>query len=90
LPPFSNPTSWLWQRLQSSGILKERHSEFLKLVEISIVITLGSMKDEWTFSTLAYIKNKLKIHLTMHLDMVIKMYAQKLYSLGTFSFYIII
>ncbi len=48
------------------------------------------MKDEWTFSTLAYIKNKLKIHLTMHLDMVIKMYAQKLYSLGTFLFYIII
>jgi hypothetical protein len=26
----------------------------------------------------------------MHLDMVIKMYAQKLYSLGTFLFYIII
>jgi ABC-type arginine transport system ATPase subunit len=73
--------------LGPSGILKERLSEFVNLVEISIVITLGSIENEWTFSNLIYIKNKLKNHLTMHLDMVIMMYAQKLYFLGTFSFY---
>jgi len=76
LPPFScNPTFELWQRLGSSGIPKEMLLEFLKLVEISIMITLGSIKDEWTFLTLTYINNKLKNHLTIHLDMVIRMYA---------------
>jgi hypothetical protein len=50
LPPFiCNPTSWLWQRLGSSGILKDKISKFLKLIEISIVITLGLVEDEWTF-----------------------------------------
>jgi len=49
--------------------------------------TLGSIKDEWTFSILAYIKKKLRNRFKVHLDMVIKMYAQKFYSLGTFSFY---
>jgi hypothetical protein len=62
--------------LRSNGILEETLSKFLKLVEISIVITLGSVKDELTFLTLTYIKNKLKNHFTMHLDMVIWMYVR--------------
>jgi len=59
----------------------------MKLVEISIVITLGLVEDEHTFLTLTYIKNKLKSHFIVHLDMVIRMYAKKLYSPGTFLFY---
>jgi hypothetical protein len=47
LPPFNyNPTSWLWQRLGSNGIMMERLLESLKLVKISIVITLGLVEDE--------------------------------------------
>jgi hypothetical protein len=34
--------------LGSSGVLKERLSEFLKLVEISIVITLGLVEEDVT------------------------------------------
>ncbi len=76
LPPFNyNPTFRLWQRLGSSDILKERLLKFLKLVEMSIVITLGLIEDEQTFLTLIYIKNKLKNRLIGHLDMVIRMYA---------------
>jgi hypothetical protein len=91
LPLFScNPTSWLWQRLGSNGILEERLSKFLELIEISIVITLGSIEDERTFSTLTYIKNKLKNHFTIHLDMVIRMHVQKFYFLSIFLFYIAI
>ncbi len=51
LPPFNyNPASQSWQRFGFSGILKERLSKFLKLVEISIVITLNSIEDKQTFS----------------------------------------
>jgi hypothetical protein len=57
------------------GILKEKLLKFLKLVEISIVITLGSIEDERNFLTLIYIKNKLKNRFIVHLDMVIRMYA---------------
>jgi hypothetical protein len=74
----------------SNGILKERLSKFLKLVEISIAITLGSIEDKQTFSTLSYIKDKLRNYLIVYLDMVIRMYAQKIYYLSTFPFYIAI
>jgi hypothetical protein len=62
-------------KVGTGGILKEKLSKFLKLVEISIVITLGLVKGKWTFSTLTYIKNKLRNYLIVHLDMVIRMYA---------------
>lgn len=59
--------------------MKEKLSKFLKLVEISIVITLGFVKDKWTLFTFIYINNKLKNHLIIHLDLVIRMYVQKKY-----------
>jgi hypothetical protein len=48
LAPFDrNRISHLWQmQLGSNGILKDQISKHLKLVEISIVITLGPIKDE--------------------------------------------
>jgi hypothetical protein len=54
------------------------------------LITLGMVEDKQTFSTLTYIQNKLKTYLIIHLHLVIKMYAQKLYHLAAFPFYITI
>ncbi len=56
LPPCDhNPICHLWRRqLGSNGILKDQISKYVKLVENSIVITLRSIKDEQTFSTLSY------------------------------------
>jgi hypothetical protein len=48
---------------------------YLKLIEISIVIILGFVEGEQTFSTLSYKKNKLRNCLTSHLDLGIWMYA---------------
>ncbi len=57
--------------------MKEKFSKFLKLVEISTMIILDFVEDEWTLFTFIYINNKLKNHLIIHLDLVIRMYVQK-------------
>jgi hypothetical protein len=40
---------------------------------------LGSVEDERCFSLLSFIKNKLKNQLTIHLELVMWMYAQFFY-----------
>lgn len=91
LPPFDQkPTlTQISQRLRSSGKTKYQHLKYFKLVEIFMVITLRYAKDEQT-STLSYIKTKLKNCLIIHLDLIIKTNVQKVYSLATFSFYVVI
>jgi hypothetical protein len=61
--------------------------EFFKLIELLIIMVLGSVEDERTFSTLTFMKLKLKNHLTTHLDLVVKMYAQDFFTLQSFPFY---
>jgi hypothetical protein len=39
---------------------------------------LGSMEDEWTFSTISFMKSKLGNHLNEHLNGVVGMYSQTL------------
>jgi len=56
-------------------------------VEITIVMFVGTMEDENTFSIVNFMKFKLRNHLTTHLDLVVWMYAQKFYRLETFPFY---
>jgi hypothetical protein len=41
------------------------------------MIILDFVEDEWTLFTFIYINNKLKNHLIIHLDLVIRMYVQK-------------
>ncbi len=52
-------------------------SEHLKLAKIVVVSMFGSIKDEWTFSTLAFIKDKLHNMLGLHLDTIVYMFAQE-------------
>jgi hypothetical protein len=54
----------------------------LKLGEIVVVLVLGYVKDEWTFSMLAFTKDKLRNRLGPHLDTIICMFAQKFYIQG--------
>jgi hypothetical protein len=44
------------------------------------------MEDEWTFSTLSFIKSKLENHLNEHLNIDVGMYSQKNYSLNIFPY----
>jgi hypothetical protein len=65
-------------------------SEWLKLVELSMAMVLGSVEDEQCFSTLSFTKNKLNNQLTTHLDLVMCMYTQKFCSLENFPFVVAI
>jgi hypothetical protein len=61
LPPHDyNPTTYMWRRMANSLILKVKMFEFFKLVELAIVMVLGNVEDERTFSTLTFTKSKLK------------------------------
>jgi hypothetical protein len=48
----------------------------LKLVEIVIVMVLGSAEDKRIFSNVNFMKSKFCNHLTTHLNLAIKMHVQ--------------
>jgi hypothetical protein len=63
-----NPMSRLWQNLGCNDLLLSKLSEFMHLAEIVITIILGSIEDERTFSSLKFIKSRLKNRLEGNLD----------------------
>jgi hypothetical protein len=65
--------------MATSQILKLRMFEFFKLVELVIIMVLGSVGDERTFFTLYFMKSKLRIQLTTHLNQVVIMYVRSIY-----------
>jgi hypothetical protein len=72
--------------LASNAIVVANLLEYLKLVELAIMMVLGSVEDEKTFSIVNFMKSKHCNHLTFLLDLVIVMHAQKFYKLETFPF----
>ncbi len=55
-------------------------------MELFITMILGNVEDEWCFFTLLFMKSKLHNRLTMHLDLVVGMFAQERYTLDNFPF----
>ncbi len=55
-----NPVTQLWAKITSSPIFKIKLLEFIKLVKITCVHVLGSINDEWWFSTVALLKKQVK------------------------------
>jgi hypothetical protein len=49
--------------------------KWLKLMELSMAMVLGNVRDERCFSNLRFMKSKLKNKLTTHLDLVVKMFT---------------
>ncbi len=82
-----NPITLLWERLASSEIVRQWLLKWFKLVQLCMVMIIGNVEDEKTFSNMSFMKNKLHNHLTTHLDLVVRMDAQNFYSLETFPFY---
>ncbi len=55
-----NPTIILWEHLASNAIVVDKLSKYLKLVELAIIMVLGNVEDEKTFSTFNFMR--LKFH----------------------------
>jgi hypothetical protein len=52
-----------------------------------MVMVLGFVVDEHTFSNLVFMKTKLHNRSMIHLNLVVRMYAQDYYNYGIFPFY---
>jgi hypothetical protein len=84
-PPFNeNPLTRLWRTLDSASLCI--YPEYMKLAKIVVVHVLGSVQDERCFSSLSFLKNKLRNHLDDHLGVVVGMYSQKVFNLLTFPY----
>jgi hypothetical protein len=75
-PPYDqNLVSKLWQKLGCNGLLLSKLSEFMRLAEIAITTVLGSVEDERTFSSLKFIKSRLRNRLEGNLDTVVRVFS---------------
>jgi len=68
-------------------ILRDKTFAYFKLVELAIVVILGNVEDECTFSTITFMERN---QLTTNMDMVVRMYVQDFFTLQTFPFQIAI
>jgi hypothetical protein len=81
-----NPLTLLWTRLQSSSYLYSYISEWFKVADIAVTTVIGSVEDERTFSTLSWMKSKVRNRLNAHLDCTISVYTQNYFKLDTFPY----
>jgi hypothetical protein len=81
-----NPLTKLWRVINTSSMLRHGLSKNIKLAEIATVLVLGSMEDERTFSTLSFMKDKLRNHLQTHLPLVVSMHGQSFYNINMFPY----
>jgi hypothetical protein len=82
-PRDRNPLTKLWQKVSQNTLMVQRLSEFIK---IAVTAVLGSVEDECTFSTLGFMKSKLRNRLTNHLDTTVKMFSQPFYKQESFPY----
>jgi hypothetical protein len=57
------------------AIVGQKLSKYLKLIKLAIIMVLSNVKDERTFFIVNFMKFKFYKCLTIHLDLVVKMYA---------------
>jgi hypothetical protein len=60
--------------------------EYRKLAEIAVTHVLGSVEDEKCFSSVGFLKNKLRNPLDNNLEVVVGMYSQRIFTLETFPY----
>jgi len=86
-PPYIvNPMTQLWISLASSQVIAHNLPKYLKLLKISMVWVIGSIKEERCFNNLNFIKSKFHNQLTMHLDLLVWMFVQQIYMLENFPY----
>jgi hypothetical protein len=85
-PYTLNPVTKLWQKFGCNALLLNKLSEYIKLAQIAITIVLGYYEDERTFSTLSFMKSKVRNLLQGNLDTSIRMFNQRRYSLESFLY----
>jgi hypothetical protein len=71
----------------ANEVLSGRTGQYNKLAEMAIVMVMGSVEDERTFSSVAFLKSRVRNSLLKnHLSVVVGMYSQKLYTMENFLY----
>jgi hypothetical protein len=84
---FVNPLTKLWREFDANSTLSTSFPEYIKLAQIAVIYLLGSGEDERTFSSLTFLKDKLRNRLEGdHLGIVVGMHAQAVYNFKTFLY----
>jgi hypothetical protein len=81
-----NPVMRLWRSIDANSYLRHALSEWLILAEIAMVIVLGSVQDQSTFSIVSFMKNRLRNRLSTNLGLVVGFKSQRFYTLDTFPY----
>jgi hypothetical protein len=81
-----NLYSKMWALFVNNQIISHKLFEWLKPIELFMTMVLGSVEDERCYFIFSFIKNKLRKRLSIHLNLVVHMYAQKYYFLDNFPF----
>jgi hypothetical protein len=87
---YVNDGTHMWLKIQSFALLVQKLNEYMKVVKIAMVMVLGSVDDERTFSNLAFMKSKLHNYLTTHLDLCVHMFTHNIYTVTNFPYDVVI
>lgn len=80
-------TTKLWRYLDGQPITKADISEYIKLAELALVMTPGSVEEERMFSAMAYLKDDTRNRLQeCHLNVCARVFSSKHFELDTFPF----
>jgi hypothetical protein len=74
------------EKLTSDVLLCAHFFKFIKVVELDVVQIMGSVEDERTYSTLTFMKTRLRNKICEHLDLVVCMFAQPFYIVDSFPY----
>ncbi len=65
-PMVVNPPTHLWLVINASQLLSHTFPKYLELAEIAMTHILGSVEDEWCFSLVFFLKDKVHNHVNPH------------------------
>jgi hypothetical protein len=66
-----NPLFQLWKKLSFNALLCVHLSEFMEVVEVTMVQIMGSVEDERNFLIVTFMKTQLRNMICEHLDLVV-------------------
>lgn len=81
-PKDQNPVTKLWTKVGKNALMVIRNLEFMRVAQIATTTMLGSVEDERTVSTPAFMKSKFRNRLKGHL----KLNSQQFFTLQSFPF----
>jgi hypothetical protein len=82
-PITINPVTRLWRSIDANSYLRSSLSKFLKVAKIAIAMVLGFVQDERMFSTVSFMKSKMRNRLTTNLKLAVAFKSQNFFTLGT-------